>query len=203
MKYVAVVVGYIFASLASVEVRAQNGSCQPFVVTPLPTAQVIPRAANWGHHDGYTQVPVVNRSRPIAQTGWTVSSGYGEPADFAPRLEPYTGDPNQFRTLAPVGMAPSAPQLLPVNYQSLHRGHHAQGRPYLGSPYSPSPYAPSPYAPASHYGQPSYRPISSGGFPSTGMNGPAGYVVGQGLIGQPKLFVNGQPIRNLLRFITP
>ena len=32
---------------------------------------------------------------------------------------------------------------------------------------------------------------------------PRPYYVGRGLIGQPKLYVGGQPIRNALRFITP
>jgi hypothetical protein len=31
---------------------------------------------------------------------------------------------------------------------------------------------------------------------------PDGYVVGKGLIGQPKLYKPGQPIRNFLRYIT-
>ncbi len=31
---------------------------------------------------------------------------------------------------------------------------------------------------------------------------PAGYVVGKGLIGQPKLYKPGQPVRNFLRFLT-
>jgi hypothetical protein len=31
---------------------------------------------------------------------------------------------------------------------------------------------------------------------------PEGYVVGRGLIGQPKLYKPGQPVRNFLRFIT-
>jgi hypothetical protein len=30
-----------------------------------------------------------------------------------------------------------------------------------------------------------------------------GYVVGRGLIGQPKLYVPGQPVRNVLRYLTP
>jgi len=32
---------------------------------------------------------------------------------------------------------------------------------------------------------------------------PGGYVVGRGLIGQPKLYLPGQPIRNFLRYLTP
>ncbi|MHB8972616.1 MAG: hypothetical protein ACYC3X_21500 [Pirellulaceae bacterium] len=32
---------------------------------------------------------------------------------------------------------------------------------------------------------------------------PAGYVVGQGFIGQPKLYKPGQPVRNFLRYISP
>ena len=31
---------------------------------------------------------------------------------------------------------------------------------------------------------------------------PEGYVVGKGLIGQPKLYIPGQPVRNFLRYIT-
>ncbi|MDA7951792.1 MAG: hypothetical protein MPJ24_09935, partial [Pirellulaceae bacterium] len=30
-----------------------------------------------------------------------------------------------------------------------------------------------------------------------------GYSMGQGLLGQPKVFVTGQPVRNLFRYITP
>lgn len=32
---------------------------------------------------------------------------------------------------------------------------------------------------------------------------PANYVVGQGIIGQPKVYVPSQPVRNFLRYITP
>jgi hypothetical protein len=32
---------------------------------------------------------------------------------------------------------------------------------------------------------------------------PAGYVLGQGFIGQPKLYKPGQPVRNFLRYISP
>ena len=38
--------------------------------------------------------------------------------------------------------------------------------------------------------------------PLTGPSVPAGYVVGQGLIGQPKLYKPGQPMRNLLRYLS-
>lgn len=34
-------------------------------------------------------------------------------------------------------------------------------------------------------------------------NVPPGTFVGQGIIGQPKAYVDGQPIRNLLRYVFP
>lgn len=40
-----------------------------------------------------------------------------------------------------------------------------------------------------------YRPV-------TGPPVPEGYILGEGLIGQPKLFKPGEPIRNLLRYIS-
>jgi hypothetical protein len=43
----------------------------------------------------------------------------------------------------------------------------------------------------------SYRPA----MPVSAM--PADYYFGRGLIGQPKVYVQGQPVRNALRFITP
>jgi hypothetical protein len=38
--------------------------------------------------------------------------------------------------------------------------------------------------------------------PVTGPSVPDGYVVGRGLIGQPKLYKPGQPVRNLLRYLS-
>ncbi|MFW6169398.1 MAG: hypothetical protein ACODAD_02830 [Planctomycetota bacterium] len=45
-------------------------------------------------------------------------------------------------------------------------------------------------APQPHLSTPTVEPL------------PEGYVVGRGLIGQPKLYKPGQPLRNFLRFLT-
>lgn len=42
-----------------------------------------------------------------------------------------------------------------------------------------------------------YRPIMSLG------SVPQDYQVGQGLLGQPKVYVPGQPLRNFVRYLTP
>ena len=42
-----------------------------------------------------------------------------------------------------------------------------------------------------------YRPIVSLG------SVPEGYEVGQGMLGQPKVYVPGQPLRNFVRYLTP
>ena len=47
----------------------------------------------------------------------------------------------------------------------------------------------------------SFLPASYMMRPTTAV--PSGYQYGRGLIGQPKLYVPGQPVRNMLRFITP
>ncbi len=45
----------------------------------------------------------------------------------------------------------------------------------------------------------SYRTLRPVGAPAV----PSGYTLGRGLIGQPKLYRPGQPVRNFLRYITP
>ncbi|MFV1965651.1 MAG: hypothetical protein ACC628_09535 [Pirellulaceae bacterium] len=59
-----------------------------------------------------------------------------------------------------------------------------------------------PYAAAGGvtYGYPAnttYRPL----WPVLSM--PSSYYVGRGVLGQPKVYVPGQPIRNVLRYLTP
>ena len=59
---------------------------------------------------------------------------------------------------------------------------------------------------------PAYMPTSLDGPPSNAglyrpivalRPMPTGYYVGRGIIGQPKLYVPGQPIRNFVRWLTP
>jgi hypothetical protein len=54
-------------------------------------------------------------------------------------------------------------------------------------------------SPGSDYQQPivsSYRPV----WPVVPM--PPKYIIGRGILGQPKLYVPGQPVRNILRYLT-
>ena len=67
-----------------------------------------------------------------------------------------------------------------------------------GSAATASGYAgPSPYQPALQ----SPAPLLLMPYPAAGASGT--YYAGRGLIGQPKLYVTGQPLRNALRFLTP
>lgn len=59
---------------------------------------------------------------------------------------------------------------------------------------APAYAAPSPYAVAPRVG---YRPLLPIARP------PASYYVGRGLLGQPKVYVPGQPLRNALRYLSP
>ncbi len=51
--------------------------------------------------------------------------------------------------------------------------------------------------PAPYYQGKTYRPIIA----LRPM--PSGYRIGRGIIGQPKVYVPGQPLRNFLRYLTP
>ncbi len=70
-----------------------------------------------------------------------------------------------------------------------------------------SSQAVGPVAPVSAYAAPvpfgpAVQPVQALR-PVTGPRVPDGYVLGRGLAGQPKLFKPGQPVRNLLRYLSP
>jgi hypothetical protein len=67
----------------------------------------------------------------------------------------------------------------------------------LSAPVAPAPLAPIQVAPIQVPPVVTYRPL----VPVTPM--PAQYYVGQGLLGQPKLYVPAQPVRNFLRYLSP
>ncbi len=65
----------------------------------------------------------------------------------------------------------------------------------------PQTYAPQSAAPA----QTSYQPVSPAPlvvYQPVVAAGPQ-YVLGRGILGQPKLYVEGQPVRNFLRWLSP
>jgi hypothetical protein len=99
----------------------------------------------------------------------------------------YTTTPQTYQPYA----APAAVvQPVAPNYAG---GVYAQPVTY-GNPCMPCPcVSPVSYQPAAAY-QPVAAPAAAGCKP---------YYVGRGLLGQPKLYMPGQPVRNALRFITP
>lgn len=67
-------------------------------------------------------------------------------------------------------------------------------------------YAVGPVAPVSAYTVPApvvsaVQPVQALR-PVTGPSVPEGYILGRGLIGQPKLYKPGEPVRNLLRYLS-
>ena len=114
----------------------------------------------------------------VPSTGWSTTSG----------MNPYVGAP--VRTVSNSGVAP-------VGYQTV-------GYPQtLTNCNSPANLPPS--LGYGNYGSvPSTVPVNGNYKPLLPIQGlPAGTYVSQGLIGQPKAFVNGQPVRNVFRYILP
>lgn len=174
----------IVSTFISGALAAQECVCQPYVVLPQPTAQVLMRPVSWqvgSTPTRYVTVPQTDSARTI----------YAEPADFAPRLEPYAATAYWVSSTPPIQigqpvttypMTASPTTVMPIDLRS----RQTVSRPVTVSP------AYRPYA-----GQGLLRPIRGG------TATPASYVMGRGLIGQPKVYVPGQPIMNFLRYLTP
>lgn len=121
----------------------------------------------------------VARQSPYAPIAWR-GRGSATPADYAPTLAP--------RGFAPSPHAASFARAMPVACETPWRGQPTMSR-YGGD----SPCA-CMTVPVSQLAPPGYAdPMNAAG---------AGYYVGKGVLGQPKLFVTGQPLRNALRFFT-
>ena len=88
--------------------------------------------------------------------------------------------------------------------------------------YAPQPVGMQPIAGATPYGggyyggdccsattamvqppAPAYAPAAGCSAPVVLGQSPPNHYIGRGIVGQPKLYVSGQPLRNALRFITP
>ncbi len=99
----------------------------------------------------------------------------------------------------PIRVIPTSSQLMPLPTAQEWRGYESRATSVTGYPETVTSYAPSPspYAPSPSVQV--FRPVvTTPPVPSV----PDGYVVGTGLIGQPKLYKPGQPVRNFLRYIT-
>ncbi|HAN96489.1 MAG TPA: hypothetical protein DCQ98_03200 [Planctomycetaceae bacterium] len=134
-----------------------------------------------------------------------VQASYQVPADTAPALGVVSTVPQNWQTTygsnpyvgQPVRTAPNS-GVIPVGYQTV-------GYPQtLGNCATP-PASISPSLGYGPYGAVSQTvPVNGNYKPLLPLQGlPAGTYVSQGLIGQPKAFVNGQPVRNFFRYVLP
>ena len=99
-------------------------------------------------------------------------------AFYPPTLQPY-----------PLAVSPGYPAATAVSRPIVPLVAYPPAAGYVGRPIGPA-YPPP--VPATAYNV--YRPTTPP---------PGGIYYGRGLIGQPKAYVSGQPIRNALRFLTP
>jgi hypothetical protein len=119
----------------------------------------------------------------------------------------------------PIGVSPVFGSPVPMN-PYITSGYGVPR--YTNSPYAARPLGTGYYGQPPFHGQPAYRaapayPVMNraiaGKWPSTNpyqsfrpptpFHTPNSSYVGPGIIGQPKAYVPGQPLRNLLRYITP
>ncbi len=176
---------------------AQNYERQPIVVVPPPTAYLVPR-----------RMLFAQRPAPARPASERVSQ-HTEPADYAPRLDrpepfsplvPVTPMANSWSLRAACPAPPSivrpayAPALVSTPYVDSQFGNSA----YVRAPIFSSPQSSSARATAGLVNVRAYRPE----YPVVG-GSPTAYIVGQGLFGQPKVFIPGQPLRNMLRYLSP
>ncbi len=125
------------------------------------------------------QVYVQPVNYAYASNGYTMSQPVYAPAAspaYAPVTSYYAGN--------------ACGQIIPCSYNCTPCGCNTYAANYASaSPYVPQAvYSPVTYAPA-----PAPAPVACG---------PQAYIR-RGLLGQPTVFVPGQPIRNLFRFLTP
>jgi hypothetical protein len=130
------------------------------------------------------------------------------PALYASNYSPYAGSLTPVSSAAETRFAPADvdPQLsstrwstttlqpIPIGGRQVVLGH---SDPCACSPETTLPIAPTVSAPLAGYPSYAYRPL----IPVVSM--PSTYTVGRGIIGQPTVYVAGQPIRNFLRYLSP
>lgn len=123
------------------------------------------------------------------------------------QAEPYGGFPgaSPTYTLTPTAIRdpanPPVPtsrevSLRPIAVQTTQSGFGAPCCPPTSQPtigYAPASSA----TPVSSAPRAAYYPVAAS------QPVPTNYYVGRGVIGQPKVYVQGQPVRNVLRFLTP
>ncbi|MCH7725156.1 MAG: hypothetical protein IH991_01555 [Planctomycetes bacterium] len=113
---------------------------------------------------------------------------------YRPAATPYySGQGTTVQYYAPANAADIAPRLPPTLIQAVPTIVSGATNPYMCQ----STFANAGYAPYVNPNRAAFRPIVPF------RNIPPGSYVGQGLLGQPKAYVQGQPLRNLFRYIFP
>ena len=169
-----------YSQPAVVQANYQAPTYQTPGTVPANTAPSLPAA------------PYQTPTAPAAPGGPT----YLAPTFNGPSYNPYVG--------SPVRTAPVTGNVVPVGYQVAN---YPQTLSNCGSPATLPPSLP--YQSGAQMAQPyaygyGTAPINNNYKPLAPIfSVPNGTYVSQGLLGQPKAYVNGQPVRNIFRYILP
>ncbi len=164
------------------------------MIASLPIANQTP-AAGFQSYNGPQQINGVplTTNYPAAGLGRVTGGSYVYPAA--------SNQPTNTLGFEPIGNRPGIfqgnRQVIPTTYSETPPNWN--GQPTLFAPANPTfPSSSSfPASPFQTSNRVQYAPLISL------RNLPPGTYVGQGIIGQPKAYVDGEPVRNLLRYIFP
>ena len=224
MKRFALLVVAIAAGTAAAAQAQVIGTYRPSLVTyypsttsvtPVAYAKPIPTAGRYVANP-YGTYPMLSRANPATGTTQVVQAAYGNN---------YAGAANYANT---GNYANTAYYSYPVNYANTTNYAYAANYPttaaapivsgncgcapfqtigttsyYPTTAVAPAAYQQTYVGPASQaaYQQPLVAPVQPIGAQAGTINGK--YFVGKGLLGRPKIYAQGQPIRNVLRTILP
>ncbi len=131
---------------------------------------------------GLTAVPTFNsvpRGAVVPTAGFQANRGL-----VGQGVQPILSQPPQLQI-----QVPGQPQVAVPQYGGVQYGGVQNGVPPFGTPYTRSPWV---------TGSPgAYQPLVRV------FNMPQGSFLGQGIVGQPEAYVNGQPIANFFRYLLP
>jgi hypothetical protein len=189
--------------------RIANANPNWNVAYPYPTA-VAPTARAW-NNTAYRQTNTLgleHSGNPAARLAQNCPTCV-PPANYPPmNFSPTTSAPTT------VYQPPIYQQPPPAAYQAPTFDNQVLGQPAQPS-YGQPNFQPNPYQQPGTIGTPQYgsqganwyTPFVTGSGAYTPLvkfqNMPPGTYLGQGVIGQPTAYVDGQPVRNLLRYISP
>ncbi|MCA9222703.1 MAG: hypothetical protein KDA71_20405 [Planctomycetales bacterium] len=157
------------------EAFAQQNGWRPIVLGPPPT------------HGAVSSSPFANTPASYTQTLSPAPAPIVTPADIPPSLAPNSVVPERSIPMDPSSFVP------------MSSGCGCQ--PPGGANVYPPAYRPPTQLPGRYVAPPvtQYRPQTL----TAPVIPPAGYSVGRGLLGRPTVYVDGQPVRNFLRWLSP